>query len=100
MAFFNYNTIAGVAILISKRWQRSFHRVYCVSDRVMAIECIIGSKLTRLICINLQSMAIIIGIYFKSSSDGTSRGLRLQSLVDEYALQICDDPAILDAADA
>ena len=45
-------------------------------------------------------MAIVTGGDFNSSIDRTSRGLRLQSLVDGYALQICNDPALLDDADA
>ena len=78
----------------------------------MAVDYIIGAKLTRLICVYLphsskpgaaqilddcyheiyillesafaKSMAIISGINFNSSLDGTSRGLCSQSLVDGY----------------
>ena len=42
---------ASVAILISKKWHPSIRQIHRVSDRVMAVDCMISEKLTRLISI-------------------------------------------------
>ena len=119
---------AGVAILISKKWHPSIRQIHRVSDRVMAVDCMIGEKLTRLISIyfphsskpgaaqllddcyhHLYSlfdaglttgMAILIGGDFNSTLDCSSREMRLRSLIDGYGLQISNEAITLDASDA
>ena len=120
------NRAAGVAILARECHVSSVRRVHRVSDRVMAIDVVIFSKLTRLISVyfphsNLapqfldecyaqvfaliedvmaKHLAFVVGGDFNSTLDDGPRGLQLQELIDGFNLQVCNHPHRLAMHDA
>ena len=113
---------SGVAILVASKHVQSVRGIHRISDRVVALDVCLHSRLSRVVAVYLphsgyslaeidevyqqisplirqaqsRHMQIIIGGDFNTTLDHSPQSLVFSDWIAEFDLQLCNDPSLLD----